>query len=135
MGGAARPALSLMELGPASPSGGRGDWEDVLGKVPGSPGLWVAETGGSCCSHQVPVCGCAWSVKNVSLGKRLPTVSCQWVCPQPGGGQTWAVFLGLVLASVCTSLSQCPQWGCCEVTHGRHFPQGLGLPVLAKWDG
>lgn len=47
MGRAARPALSLMELGPASPSGGRGDWEEVLGKVPGSPGLWVAETGGA----------------------------------------------------------------------------------------
>lgn len=34
---------------------------------------------GSCCSHQLPVYGCAWSVKNMSLGKGLPTVSCQWV--------------------------------------------------------
>lgn len=31
-----------------------------------------------------------------------------------GGGQTWAEFLGLMLVSVWASVSQCPQWGCCE---------------------
>lgn len=46
-------------------------------------------------------------------------VGCQWwVCADLGGGQTWAEFLGLLLASVCASPSQCPQWGCCEDSTG-----------------
>lgn len=80
----------------------------MLGKVLGGPSR---SEGGR---HQLPVRDCAWSVKNVSQGKGLPTGSCQWVVPslqtsKEGRHGGRAVCLGLVLASVCTSLSQCPQ--------------------------